>query len=132
MNENLEYKIYARVNSDGIVTKIFCDAFEEVKETDLFIKSTDNRHEANSYAVLDKDGIFNYYISNGTLTLRDKSLDVIKVNNKNRILELKKLLASTDYKAIKFAEGELSYSEYEDIKIQRRMWRSEINLLEEE
>lgn len=132
MNENLEYKIYARVDSDGIVTKIFCDEFEEVKETDLFIKSTDNRHEANSYSVLDKDGIFNYCISNGALALRDKSLDVIKVNNKNRILELKKLLASTDYKAIKFAEGELSYSEYEDIKIQRRMWRSEINSLEEE
>ena len=41
-------------------------------------------------------------------------------------------LQSTDYKAIKFAEGELSAEEYAPIREQRRMWRAEINRLEKE
>ena len=48
----------------------------------------------------------------------------------NRIYELKQLLLDTDYKAIKYAEGELTAEEYAPIKQQRREWREEINLLE--
>lgn len=47
----------------------------------------------------------------------------------NRISELKGLLASTDYKAIKYAEGEITAEEYEETKLQRRAWRAEINSL---
>lgn len=47
-----------------------------------------------------------------------------------RIRELKQLLADTDYKAIKYAEGEITAEEYEPIKLQRREWRKEINELE--
>ena len=47
-----------------------------------------------------------------------------------RIQELKQLLANTDYKAIKYAEGELPYTEYESTRKQRREWRAEINRLE--
>jgi len=46
------------------------------------------------------------------------------------IFKLKSKLKATDYKAIKFAEGELSISEYAETKEQRRKWRSEINSLE--
>lgn len=46
-----------------------------------------------------------------------------------RINELKMFLAETDYKAIKYAEGELSEEEYAPIKAQRRAWREEINQL---
>ena len=49
-----------------------------------------------------------------------------------RIDELKNLLASTDYKAIKYAEGIISAKDYEPIKIQRQQWREEINKLENE
>ena len=48
-----------------------------------------------------------------------------------RINELKSLLASTDYKAIKYAEGELTEEEYAPIKELRRSYRAEINQLEE-
>ena len=41
-------------------------------------------------------------------------------------------LSRTDYKAIKFAEGELSAEEYAPIREKRRMWRAEINRLEAE
>ena len=54
------------------------------------------------------------------------------INNNNRIIELKQKLQETDYKAIKYAEGELSVEEYAETKAQRRAWREEINKLEEE
>ena len=47
-----------------------------------------------------------------------------------RIAELKVLLSSTDYKAIKYAEGVLTEQEYLPIKEQRENWRKEINELE--
>ena len=54
-------------------------------------------------------------------TDNDKILD--------RIAELKRLLASTDYVAIKFAEGELTAEEFEPMRLQRKAWREEINQL---
>lgn len=49
-----------------------------------------------------------------------------------RIGGLKSNLRATDYKAIKYAEGELSAEEYAETREQRRAWRAEINALEEE
>ena len=49
-----------------------------------------------------------------------------------RISELKTNLVITDYKAIKYAEGEISEEEYGPIREQRRAWRVEINTLEAE
>ena len=49
-----------------------------------------------------------------------------------RIAELKANLTATDYKAIKFAEGVISASEYNAVKEQRQEWRDEINELEKE
>lgn len=46
-----------------------------------------------------------------------------------RIKELKQLLSSTDYIAIKFAEGQISAEDYEPMKLQRQQWRDEINSL---
>ena len=44
----------------------------------------------------------------------------------------KKLLSSTDYQAIKYAEGELTDEEYLQMKNQRISWRLKINELESE
>lgn len=46
------------------------------------------------------------------------------------ITELKKKLADTDYKAIKYTEGEISEDEYAETKAQRQAWRDRINELE--
>ena len=46
------------------------------------------------------------------------------------IINLKKYLSDTDYKAIKYAEGELSESDYQDDKIKRHDARVRINELE--
>ena len=49
---------------------------------------------------------------------------------KSEIIELKKYLSDTDYKAIKFAEGEITESDYQEVKSQRHDARVRINELE--
>lgn len=46
------------------------------------------------------------------------------------ILALKKQLADTDYKAIKYAEGVMTDEDYQATGIQRQAWRRRINELE--
>jgi hypothetical protein len=48
----------------------------------------------------------------------------------SEIVELKKYLSDTDYKAIKFAEGEITESDYQEVKSQRHDARTKINELE--
>ena len=48
------------------------------------------------------------------------------------IFKLKSKLKSTDYQAIKYAEGLISEEEYASIKEQRQLWRDEINALEQQ
>ena len=48
----------------------------------------------------------------------------------SEIIELKKYLSDTDYKAIKFAEGEITESDYQEVKSQRHDARVRINELE--
>lgn len=47
------------------------------------------------------------------------------------IAKLKAQLAATDYKALKYAEGLISESDYAPIKAQRQALRDQINELEE-
>ena len=60
-------------------------------------------------------------------TIVDKKEDI-----RNKIHFYKLQLESTDYKALKYAEGVISESEYAVIKTQRQEWRNEINKLEEQ
>ena len=57
------------------------------------------------------------------------------IDRENAIQELnqlKKQLSDTDYKAIKFAEGEINPEDYLPIKNQRAEWRAKINQLQAE
>lgn len=47
-----------------------------------------------------------------------------------KIYELKKNLAESDYKLLKFIDGSLTESEYAPIRKQRQKWRDEINEIE--
>lgn len=51
-----------------------------------------------------------------------------ELNNKIALLKIK--LKNTDYQAIKYAEGEITASEYAETLAQRRQWRVEINAYE--
>ena len=46
------------------------------------------------------------------------------------ITQLKKQLSDTDYKAIKYAEGQITEEEYSPIRLQRQSYRDRINELE--
>ena len=48
------------------------------------------------------------------------------------INQLKKQLADSDYKAIKYAEGEINPEDYLPIKNQRAEWRAKINQLQQD
>lgn len=78
-------RIYARTNSNGIVVKIFSEAFEKPQVGDILIddKNTD-RHGAEAYKVLDEYGVFNYNIVNGKMFKRDK-FDDLKAVEKNAL-----------------------------------------------
>ena len=56
--------------------------------------------------------------------------ELAKQQAEQEIMELKQKLAETDYKAIKFAEGQISAEEYESTRTQRQEWRDRINELE--
>ena len=58
--------------------------------------------------------------------------DIDRENAIQEITQLKKQLSDTDYKAIKYAEGQLTESEYSPIRSQRAEWRARINKLQED
>lgn len=59
----------------------------------------------------------------------EKIIPQIK-NPTDKISYLKICLSETDYQAIKFAEGEMSASEFAPMKAKRSAWRAEINRLQ--
>ena len=56
--------------------------------------------------------------------------DHLKDQYRAEITQLKKQLSDTDYKAIKYAEGQISESEYASVKAERQGYRDRINELE--
>ena len=56
--------------------------------------------------------------------------DLLKDQYRLEIQQLKKLLSDSDYKAIKYAEGQISEEEYSEIKSVRQGYRDRINYLE--
>lgn len=61
-----------------------------------------------------------------------KEFEAMSHNPQAEIEQCKAQLTATDYKAIKYAEGEISAEEYESIRIERRNLRARINELEKE
>lgn len=56
--------------------------------------------------------------------------DLLKDQYRLEIQQLKKQLSDTDYKAIKYAEGQISESDYASVKAERQGYRDRINYLE--
>ena len=56
--------------------------------------------------------------------------DLLKDQYRLEITQLKKQLSDTDYKAIKYAEGQISEEEYSEIKSERQGYRDRINYLD--
>lgn len=56
--------------------------------------------------------------------------DLLKDQYRLEIQQLKKQLSDTDYKAIKYAEGQISEEEYASVRAERQGYRDRINELE--
>ena len=56
--------------------------------------------------------------------------DLLKDQYRLEIAQLKKALSDTDYKAIKYAEGQISEEDYASVKAERQGYRDRINELE--
>ena len=56
--------------------------------------------------------------------------DLLKDQYRLEIQQLKKQLSDTDYKAIKYAEGQISEEDYASVRAERQGYRDRINYLE--
>jgi len=74
----------------------------------------------------DKD--FNYYLKEVCPMKTEE--DKLKDQYRLEITQLKKQLSDSDYKAIKYAEGQISEEEYASIRAERQGYRDRINELE--
>ena len=113
------------------VEGFYPDCVEYAAIPEPYVEVTDERHaELVTMANSGKE-LYIKTIKDKEFALRDITIPQEQIIQ-NRIAELKSLLAQTDYQAIKYAEGQLSASEYAEMKKQRQAWRDEINELETE
>ena len=114
---------------------IFYEKLYEDKHLGSFTESSDLAYQLGWYDnQISKDDVEQSEI-NGWTYLKgyapQKTESMILIEQyQAEIIELKKYLSDTDYKAIKFAEGELSEEAYREDKSQRHDARVRINELE--
>lgn len=115
-------KYLFKTNEDKVIIGYqTCDWLEEAIEADIeqvVLHKTKLKSVKNGKAVLDNSGD---YTESHKRAMRN-----------GRIMELKKLLADTDYMCLKHMDGALTEAEYAETKAQRQEWRDEINRLEGE
>jgi len=105
-----------------IISKFNCQSFP-LDETAIEVSLED----------LEQMGITKCFdVENNCVIDYDNTKDVRIKEINERIVELKQLLAQSDYRAIKYAEGMYTEEEYAPYKAQRKAYRDEINQLEEE
>ena len=56
--------------------------------------------------------------------------ELLAAAKSTKLAELQQMLGSTDYKAIKFAEGAMTAQEFEPVRTQRQAWRVAYNAIE--
>lgn len=117
--EGLVY--YNKIYEDGHLgthtqsAKLAYDAgfFENaISENDIELSDVDNR----------------YYLKSKCPHKTEE--DLLKDQYRLEIAQLKKQLSDTDYKAIKYAEGQISEEEYASVRAERQGYRDRINYLE--
>jgi hypothetical protein len=79
-------------------------------------------YEGNDYKLVITD---NHYS-----VIHISEADLLKDQYRLEITQLKKQLSDTDYKAIKFAEGQISEEDYASVRELRQGYRDRINYLE--
>ena len=68
--ENFTNKIYARLNEDGIVIKLFSSVFEQPLKTDVLVEEGNEEYHAHvhlKYELIDVEGNYNYKFEEGKM-----------------------------------------------------------------
>lgn len=99
--EIMTNKIYARLNEEGVVVKIFSSIFEQPLDTDKLIEEGNEEYHAHvhlKYQLVDKNGDFNYKYENEKMVeltdeqkkiLFPKEEPVVEPTLEEKYLELK-------------------------------------------
>lgn len=133
------YKVYAKVDENGIINAINSDAFltDTTNWTEIDEGEGDKYYHAQgnylSVGLTDENGIFNYKLVDGKPMLRtaeEKTPELEHIAAAQEIAELKAKLTATDYIAAKIAEGAATREEYAEELAERAAWRARINELE--
>ena len=112
---------------------------DNVSELDFDITLDDNSTNYQKTLVSIAQRIFAEYSGDEyRLVITDNHYKTMHISEEERqkeqyrleIQQLKKQLSDTDYKAIKYAEGQLTEEEYSPIRLQRQSYRDRINELE--
>ena len=118
-SENVYY--YSHINDDGVIFDI-TESAEHAYSLGYF----DNQISKDDVAVSDINNW--HYLKDKCPHKTQEMID--RENAIQEIASLKKQLSDTDYKAIKYAEGQLTEEEYSLIRLQRQSYRDRINELE--
>ena len=104
---------------------------EETKEVQVGAGCSDDFYIEIGMELLDIEQAYtgDWYLVGYTPIKPEPTEEEIK---NEQIAELKQKLADTDYKAIKYAEGEYTEEDYTPVKEMRKEWRRAINELEEQ
>lgn len=135
-----KYSVYIKLNSDNDIIAVNSNAF--LSDTTNWIKIDEGdgdkyHHAQGNYfdkPIIDENGCYNYkYVDNEVIerTNEDKQPQIDKQNAYIEISKLKSYLTSTDYVAIKIAEGVATADEYSEVITKRAEARTRINELEE-
>ena len=112
---------YERIYDDGHL-----GSFTESAELAYSLGWLDNTISKDDVQQSDVNG---WAYRKGVCPMKTAS-DIQREEWQEEIRTLKKNLADTDYKAIKYAEGVLADEDYQATGIQRQAWRRRINELE--
>jgi NAD+--asparagine ADP-ribosyltransferase len=112
---------YSHINDDGVIFDI-TESAEFAYSSGYF----DNQISKDDVEVSD---VNNWHYLKSKCPMKTEE-DKLKDQYKLEITQLKKQLSDTDYKAIKYAEGQISESEYASVKELRQRYRDRINELE--
>ena len=117
--ENVYY--YSHINDDGVIFDI-----TESAELAYSLGYFGNQISKNDVEISD---INNWHYLKSKCPHKTQS-DIDRENAIQEITQLKKQLSDTDYKAIKYAEGQITEEEYASVRELRQGYRDRINYLE--
>lgn len=79
--ENYKNKIYARLDKNNIVIKMFSSIFEQPLKSDILVEEGNEEYHAHvhlKYAIIDENGNYNYkYENNKLIELTDEEKEVL-------------------------------------------------------